>query len=141
MTDKTIAMKCPTILVLIILNVTFAGCKKKSIVITESDLLGKWTETQPYLSTTGPYTLQFDSNNKVTETSPYSVTGSYLLLGNNNLQLDCSIPEGPSCVGFRPDTFQITGEASSLTIQQFLPGFSLGTSPPPVYNLHLVKIN
>jgi hypothetical protein len=133
-----------------ILILTFVSCKKTTYTFTQADLIGTWTEVKPYITSNDPttasyynqpYILQFDSNNTVIETSPYQDTATYSLMSNNKLRLDCSIPEGPSCIGLGSSIYSISGDENDLTINVFLPRASVSASAASTYNLHLKKNN
>ena len=139
-------MKNVKLVVFLSLIITITSCKKTHIV-TQADLMGKWTETQPYVNSRAPanspiynlpYILLFDSNNIVIETSPFQDTATYTLMTNNNLRLDCSIPESPSCYGFGSGTYAINGDANSLSVLKFSYSGSGSGQQTPI-NLNLIK--
>jgi len=130
-------MKYFQILIAIILIIAFSSCKK-NYIFTKADLIGTWTQTQPYPGNFGPYILRFDSNNIVYETSPYLDSGNYTLSNNNVLAMDCGIEEGPTCSGLGPITYNISGDATDLTFEDFFS--SPSTSGATIsYNIHLKK--
>jgi len=135
-------MKYLKISTAILLIVASFSCKKP-YVFNPKDLIGTWTQTQPYPPGSmgnQTYIFQFTSDS-VFVSSPYSTRGAYSLVNNNNtISVDCNISEGPSCAGLGSDTYDIATGPNMLTIKSFF-GYGSLSGPPPVYNLYMIKTN
>jgi hypothetical protein len=117
--------------------VPITSCKKVYI-LSKKDLIGRWQEVSPCIHPGQCYTLQFDSNNTVTESSPDSFISNYTLYANNGIELDDSIPYG---LGSRGSIeLQIKADIErNLNILGFYKTASAGSTVS--YDLHLTKVN
>ena len=126
-------MKYLQILITIILIVSFASCKKV-YQYTQADLIGIWTEQQPYIFNNGHFVLQFNANDTVVEIEPDTSVTQYKLMGNNTIQLNNCLPYGYGSTGSA--SYQISGDANDITVINFVERFN---STPTWLNLNLKK--
>jgi hypothetical protein len=137
-------MKYFKLLVGVILLVVFSSSCKKAYVFNPKDLIGIWTQTQPYPPGSmgnQTYIFQFTSDSVFT-TSPFSTRGAYSLGSDNkSITMDCVVTYGPTCTGsFGPAAYGIVTGPNTLTFNNFFTYGSL-SGPPPAYNLYMKKVN
>jgi hypothetical protein len=134
-------MKYLKLIITLTILITIASCKK-AYVFTQADLVGTWTETQPYLFNNGHYILQFNANDTVIRYGFSSGFGAdtpvvlYKLFNNNSLQMDQSVA-GQGYTGNM--TYQINGDANNLTIVNFVSTLNTQNNSFIWHNINFIK--